>query len=391
MLKLSNKVKGKKQNLVRTLSILLPGILFFPIAYISFTRFMNFSWVILLLLISIYIFYLGLKTRQEKLKIFFYNIFAVCFALLIYESYLWINNPSLGYTQQIIESEKYTSEHPYLGYGIAKEGVFNSIRLINDTVIYDANYTFRNGLRATANSNDHSEDCLLFFGCSVTFGEGLSDSQTMPFYYNQSADQKYRVFNYGFSGFGPHQMLAQIENRVFKDLSDCKGSKIAIYSFLPEDHVLRAAGIAQWDQFGPRYEFVNDELKHAGQLNSLPKRLYEILVQSYAYKRLFIERTPKQKDYIRTIEIIKKSKKLLAEGGIEFVLLFRSQFYEKPNQEYFLSEMIKSNVPVLFLTDTIPDYYDNLYKYTFHKYDKHPVALANEITGKYLYNQLTKR
>ena len=282
----------------------------------------------------------------------------------------------------------------YLGYGPKHDGVFTSKGIINNKVIYNVYYTIKNGLRYTPNSNEKSQDCALFFGGSFTFGQGLADSSTLPFYFNQFADQKYEILNYGFTGYGAHQMLAQIQTRVAKDLPGFKRKGIAIYSFIPE-HIWRDAGYAIWDQYGPRYEIIGDSLKRVGIFTSLPRWIERPLAQSYIYKRLVFERKPTHHDLIRSIEIIKKSNELLQKKGICLYVFvwdrhdWIKDYFQSENDYYlFMSELKKNNIKTFFLSKTIPDFKEKINDYVLSELDGHPNALANEEIAKYLYTQL---
>ena len=377
---------------------LLLGLLLLPLAYLSFKEFSDYSWVVILLATFIYLLLLGLKTKIVTLKILFFNISAVFFALFLYEGFLWLRNISLTNAKSVQISGDYAAgghmaAHPYLGYGTNRDGVITSKKTINNEVIYDVSYTIRDGLRYTPNSNEKSHNCVLFFGCSFTFGEGLSDSSTLPFYLNQFEKQKYRVYNYGFHGYGPHQMLANIENRVAKDIQGCKNEKIAIYDFATF-HIARAAGYASWDQNGPKYEIIDGSLKKVGTFTNtnLPRILVKIedkLKKSYIYKRLLYERKTSHYDFMRTIEIIKKSNELLLKDGvIMYVFVWDNDIKSFQNDYYYcIDEMKKNNIKTFFLHDAILDYGEKENTYTFHK-DGHPNGLANEKIAKYLYFQL---
>jgi hypothetical protein len=374
------------------LKSLLLGLLLLPLAYLSFKKFSDYSWVVILLASFIYLLLLGLKTKSVTLKKLFFNISAIFFTLFLYEGFLWLRNISLTNGKSVKTSGDYAAAHPYLGYGSKNDGVFTSKGTINNDVIFDVSYTIKDGLRYTPNSNEKSQNCVLFFGCSFTFGEGLSDTSTLPFFFNQYSKQQYKVFNYGFTGYGPHQMLANIENRVAKDIQSYKNKKIAIYSFIT-DHVSRAAGYASWDQNGPNYEIIDGSLRKVGTFTKLPRIIVDHLARSHIYKRLFCERKPSHYDWMRTIEIIKKSNELLLKDSVilyvfvwdnprSIVKSIQNDYY------YFIDEMKKNNIKTFFLHDAIWDYDEKINTYSIHKDDLHPNGLANEKIAKYLYLQL---
>jgi hypothetical protein len=361
----------------------LLGLLLLPLAYLSFKKISEYSWIIVLLAIFAYILLLGLKSKSEIVGIIFFNISAIFFALFLFEGFLKLRSLNSGKSIQNIGI--YTEAHPYLGYGPKKDGIYTHKRIVNDQLIFDnVSYTFKDGLRYTPNSNDKSQDCVLFFGCSITFGEGLHDTLTLPFFFNKYAKQQYKVLNYGFSGFGPHQMLAYIENRVSEDIQKCKNKRIAIYTFF-EDHIARAAGYAMWDQDGPKYEIINGSLKKTGSFNKLPKKIFSILIRSYTFRKLFIEKKASHKDLLLTIEIIKKSNELLLKDGVILYVFIRNTLDKDGDDDYFLRDMRKNNIKTFLLTDAIPNYYENEEEYVINPLDMHPNGSANEKIAEYLY------
>ena len=80
---------------------------------------------------------------------------------------------------------------------------------------------------------------LLLVGDSFTFGEGVQDNETLPYYVSQLAPE-YRAYNYGFSGYGPQQMLATLQSEtITAQVPEKEG--IGIYVFI-DAHVERAIG-----------------------------------------------------------------------------------------------------------------------------------------------------
>ena len=363
---------------------LLTALSLLPVACFSFLKLTDYSWVIILLYSLILLLFIGLNSKSDNVKIFFYNLAAICFALFLYETSLFLRQPKTEF-QQKIEGKKHISEHLYLGYGNTIDGSFINKKYINNELIYDVTYHFRNGLRTIINSNDTSRNYIMFFGGSITFGEGLNDTLTLPYFINLYAGNNYNILNYAFSGYGPHQMLANIEHRVNQDIKDFSGEKIAVYTYLPYDHVMRAAGYTSWDRHGPKYEFISGDLKFVGPISRLPDGIHYILSQSYTFKKFAFQRTPNKKDLIRAIEIIKKSNHLLSLMDVDFIILVRGKFQSEEDKKLFLSEMRKASISVTFIPEAIPDFYDNKLNYSIHKFDNHPNGLANSIIAKYLF------
>jgi hypothetical protein len=135
---------------------------------------------------------------------------------------------------------------------------------------------------------DHVEqrqEFLLFFGCSMTFGLGVQDDETMPFYAGQYAPHS-RPYNYGVSGYGPHHVLAQLQSApLTHEIPEKHG--IAVYTFI-DHHIDRAIGTMrvynQWEQHAPYYMLdAHERLVRKGDFSSgrpVVSLLYWILGKS---------------------------------------------------------------------------------------------------------------
>ena len=101
---------------------------------------------------------------------------------------------------------------PVLGHTLPPNAQIVGKTARGGTLLYQATYT-TDAYHRRITPIDHLEQrhkFLLFFGCSMTFGLGVNDDETMPFYVAQFASH-YHPYNYGVSGYGPHYMLAQLQ------------------------------------------------------------------------------------------------------------------------------------------------------------------------------------
>lgn len=200
--------------------------------------------------------------------------------------------------------------------------------MVGDEVIYDTAYTFdADGLRVhPPEAADAPDDCVLFFGCSYTFGEGVGDNEAMPYVVGTLAQGRYRIRNFGFSGYGPHHMLAAIETGLVARVARCK-PRFAVYQAHPH-HVTRAAGKWWWDERGPRYVQAEDgSVRRSGNFNdpkqsrSLSSSLTHDLIDSLP----MLDREQTTPEDIRLAHgIIRQAKEQLTAlyPGIEFHVLY---------------------------------------------------------------------
>jgi len=133
----------------------------------------------------------------------------------------------------------YFNLDPILGYKPTPNAVVEATKEVNGKTIYQAIYSIDRFSRRITPVKNKADKFLLFFGGSFTFGEGVNDNETLPYYVVKEANQ-YQPYNYGFHGYGPQEMLAKLESKNFaSELTQKQGH--LIYSFI-DPHVERAAG-----------------------------------------------------------------------------------------------------------------------------------------------------
>jgi hypothetical protein len=91
---------------------------------------------------------------------------------------------------------------------------YRAVRAIGSDTIYDVIYSIgRDGWRNVPQpAPPHSGRFVAFFGCSFTFGEGVEDSGTLPAAFARETPVPSRVYNFGFSAWGPQHALALMES-----------------------------------------------------------------------------------------------------------------------------------------------------------------------------------
>ncbi len=163
-----------------------------------------------------------------------------------------------------VQSGTYTTDFfvddPVLGYGPAHSYRATSTKQVDGAMVYDVSYTIDEaGRRVTAPPAVSDGPMVLFFGDSNTFGEGVEDAETLPSYV-AAMDSTATVFNYGFCGYGPQQMLAMLEDGRLDDVVRGR-DVIGVYLYI-DAHVARAIGsmmvTTTWGANMPHYVLSGD-------------------------------------------------------------------------------------------------------------------------------------
>ena len=151
------------------------------------------------------------------------TLFSISFVLTLIEISLFLTNNQidLNLKKDNTYNKDVKYEKTYLGYQ-PKPGKHNHLIVSNGKILLDSIYTIgQDGFRITPKSDaiNYSKK-INFFGGSYTFGWGVNDDETLPYYF-QNYNQSWKVKNYAINGYGAHQMLAQIENdpKILEDIN----------------------------------------------------------------------------------------------------------------------------------------------------------------------------
>lgn len=152
------------------------------------------------------------------------------------------------------------------GYTNLKSTTYRAAVGVGKQICYDVNYTFNEyGHRIVSKSAVDQGPLFVLLGDSVTFGTGLSDSETWQYY----LEQKVQVNNYAVFGYGPQHILAQLETETTRPLEEQQ--KIALFTLLPV-HMFRLMGwyinTPFWEK-APYYVSEGDTLQRIGTFESL--------------------------------------------------------------------------------------------------------------------------
>lgn len=103
--------------------------------------------------------------------------------------------------------------------------------------IYKTKYTIDNHSRRYVKDTNLQNKNIVFLGCSFTFGTGVSDNESFPFYISKYRPH-YNVYNLGIYAAGANDILDDLQNfSRFKDIP--KNNGIVIYTAI-FDHVERS-------------------------------------------------------------------------------------------------------------------------------------------------------
>ena len=293
-----------------------------------------------------------------------------------------------------------------LGYKPKPNTSHTAIRTVDGKIIYSIKYsTDANSLRITpVDSTKPRTKYAQFYGCSMTFGEGVQSNETLPYYFGKF-DSAYRPYNFAYSGYGPHQMLARLETDLTKKIAAMdiapmdiapmdivkESTGIAFYIYI-NDHVNRAIGtMTNYGYNGgnaPYFHEDGSELKHDGLFRDARR------IRNWFYERMLKSNILKLFEIGYPFKITEDDYELTAEIMAQASRDYKKQFGNDNFYVIIYPTTIDSSLIINLLRQKgvkVLDY-SKLFNPTDKKYaipyDEHPTALANEVLIKELVKDI---
>jgi hypothetical protein len=354
----------------------------------------SFCWIFLLgTLVLIALTYLW--GHSKLIKIILVNLAFFSFFLGCIELFMNINFKDTNKEAKTEKTGSYFDplakySKPFdqtLGYRAKPNCSVQAVLSADGKNIYDISYTTNaNGLRIALKPKKPDKS-ILFWGCSMTYGEGLDNDETFAWICGEKTG--YKVLNFAFHGYGPHQMLAGIENGLVEKNLENSTPVFALFTTIPW-HPERSGGWADWDAYGPKYELDSENILHyKGPFNSkLMVYFYKAMLKSRIFTKFYraIASSDARHDVKRAVSIVNKSEALIKKKypEIKFLVL-----YWGPEDDYSKA-LKKAGLRVIMIDEVIAEYSKNIDKYQI-EIDGHPNRKAARMVGNYLSNLVVKQ
>jgi hypothetical protein len=355
--------------------------------------------------------YFGLTAGSSLSKAIWINLSAVALALVLGELYLW--------KTKIVKTNSYCCDDLYfvrdddLGAIPRKDFAATHVKTVNAVPIYNVTYTIdSNGLRIPPpHDGPNVGRSILFFGCSYTMGDGVEDNETLPYMTGLLTHGSYAIYNFGFHGYGPQQMLAGLETGRVRNIVTVPPHYI-IYQAIPY-HMERVAGLMTWFPHAPRYRRGDDgRVVPDGHLDTVPdetrysrieqfwrkrgatgEALSKTLRKSFIYDKLVAPLRKLSSEDVRLyLDVVLQAK---AEAARQYpdsefhIILWDNMFVQHDFLQFLpqvLDELRNKHVPVHLVSEIIPDYDAGApnTKYEIHRYDGHPNPFTYRLIATYV-------
>ena len=329
--------------------------------------------------------------HRYAIALLYLNLAAGCAAWLLADSYYWYRAAATRPNTTQTITPRLMRTDTILGYEPIANNAVRSVKATEDTLVYDVTYSIDpTGLRVSPDANAQPQGCILFFGGSYTFGEGVEDWEAMPFQVGEKTAGAFQIYNFGISGHGPHQMLAAIEFGLVEDRVDCDVTHI-VYQAIQE-HIRRVSPGVSWGLWGPKYVIQDGEVVYIGRFSST-ERLAELkrrLSNSELYRRLR-ERNLTETNLATYFGVVEKSQKLLSEqypnSQFHILLWNHAQDTHRLMSEKFAAQQWQIHSSDAFL----PQFAENRAAYQISPaVDNHPTGETHSIIAEYVVTEILR-
>lgn len=319
------------------------------------------------------------------------NLGAVLFALSLVEVFLyWRLGTMTAVRLPVRGSPLPVEEHTDQWGRVPRPNARISHSLVvGGTTIFDTVYSFDSyGLRVMPTPASVADpDVVVFFGCSFTFGDGVGDQETLPARVAACAPEL-QVLNFAYSGYGPHQMLANLESgRVCQIVP--KAPRVVIFQMIP-DQVRRARGWIRFNPHAPRYVFAESRVRREGNLDDAwwTPQVWPFVWQSRIFERLLVPRLVGQADLDLTAALIRQSADEVQRQfpGCEFHILL----WNHPDQRLAVPlrrELCTAGIRIHDVERIILDLKKRPEKYRI-PYDSHPNSETHRLLAEYVCREI---
>lgn len=305
-----------------------------------------------------------------------------------------------SYRSEILDKSHAYPAHTYVkdvfvATSLKNENLFARVIDANERVFDVTATTDKWGRRITPIRNSKQPDRhLIFFGCSNTYGEGVEQEETIPFY-TADATKQYRSYNLAISGGSIADAWAYTNVLdLLEDIPEKQG--YAFYLFL-DTHISRYKGdltnLHGWIENRPLVRPKKDGQVHFygryGNANPTLAFLSKWAKKSYLLSALKFNLPPIReqdlKDFVQVAASVRDAyeKKFGKENPFVFVFYFQYARYYAPKLKPLLEQ-----AGIRYLDYSGFDLEQLSDQYLHIKYDGHPNALAHKIVGELIAEDL---
>lgn len=368
---------------VRRYFILLATCSYLCAVVVMFKLNLPVPFVFVFLLSGVASLLLAIMVRGRARKLIAFNSSVLFFGLAAAEAVVaW--QATAGQHEVVQSNAGFFAYDSDLGYRLSKNASVTETLYVEGQIAYESCYsTNHHGWRAVPAGEDSSENEFVFLGCSYTFGTGVNDDETFANQVCKRFPTGARAQLVAVAGFGPHHMLAIIENGEIKPLVKGDHPRF-IYVCIP-DHIRRCAGLAPWDRVGPQYVIRDDTVERDGNFNSGRVRGILSKFELLRCTREHLMGDGEVKLLAGVVNRMREAVKANYPDSTFHVVLWNNTAPAPPEVVQLRRHFKQYDLNVIDTTDYFPADEDHYFA------DWHPTPLAHQVVAKRLCQHFSRR
>lgn len=348
------------------------------------------------------------RNKLGKPKWFWFNVACCCLVLLLCEFICYLHYNRTHATEVYSPPlETFIRDDPILGYVLRSNARTHVSWMWRDQRVHEATYTTdAHGFRAGPSRRAERGRPVVFMGCSITFGSGLEDEQTISCQVEELTEGRYQCYNLGVFGYGTHQCYAQLKNGLVDEAVGGERPRAIIYQAIM-GHASRASGRLPWNCRGPRF-VIDDhgELRYCGTLEQARAQAWQQRCVLGRWARTAIAESFVKKDVYDRFHVADAEGRHLQVALIERMrdeiagrypdCEFHIIFWDCPgpdrrHNDWFVGQVEQKGIVLHRIRDILPDYEKGWVEYTVaHPVDNHPNASAVARLAGYIIAHILK-
>ena len=335
----------------------------------------KFEFSFYLLICSLVFVFFSDIIKQKNIKLLVLSLFGIMISLFLFEIFFAIYMPTIFCRK----NNSFNIDN--LDTKTIKVRASNTKREKNDKeqFMYYQCTTYSNLFRYTQ-SNLNSQDGFVFIGCSFTYGVGLDDKETLPYYFSQLYNFDKFVINCSMGGRGTNFAFNIMESDiVYKFNKDVK-IKYFIYSVI-QDQIARNFNVSGFYLNDDNFILENGKFVRAKEPLGFLKVIFK---ESYIFHRFFIDFINNEnKEFYKQyfIDTVIKMKKLALEKyNAELIVVLWPDI-----EQQIIEKLKKENINTIVLNKKFEEDEYKIVK------DSHPNAKANKEIAKILFDYINNK
>ncbi|MDD5021541.1 MAG: hypothetical protein PHR82_05305 [Endomicrobiaceae bacterium] len=361
-------------------------------------HFFKYEFVYIFLFCSFIFLTCSVFVKNKTIKLIGILFFSLFFALGIWEFILYspklvcqfnipkkfssktkIFQDDISILREILTEDQYNNFEFERYPGFCKE---INVNRNNNKVIYDVCYSLLpSGFRYTK-CNWNSDNIYVFLGGSFTFGSGLNDNETLPYYFSKLMNFGNNVLNLGLGAKGSTTALNILNNDIINKFIEKKPVKLFIYNLI-NGHSDRNFNVLE---FGAKDNWALENNKWR-RLKQPFGNIKIIFARSYIFKKIF---SPIIEEHNRAFydkyllgDLKKIDKIVRVKYNSKLTIIVWPDVFYMPD---IVNELKNANIDTVIL----PGYFMLDEKYRIRN-DRHPNAKANEEIANILMEHINNK